>query len=219
MLSSSRIPTKKLLSCPVLGAPLPAPVLNSLTVAILCPGPSLVDDWWSNDRDDYDVIIGVNRAVLFERCHIWAAGDDFTVTRVLRAAGSTIAGKPKILTRYCAHVKMRNTLAPDPLPFEVIEIDKTREQFKRSVPPRCFSYSATMSVCYSFFVIKASRVDVYGSQLQGTADFDGGQDPDTEERRNDGRWHIERKLWKALHDTFKEKLVNRCRSRSTQTAK
>lgn len=63
-----------------------------MTVALLCPGPSLARTF---DDDFAGIRVGVNRAAVGFRCDLWAALD----YPMLRDEQDNVLGTPELLTR------------------------------------------------------------------------------------------------------------------------
>lgn len=144
-----------------------------MNAAILCPGPSLA----SAPGQPCDLRIGINRAVLHQRCDWWSMVDDypyrnyrpsyplcvFTIKETLRRLGSI--DEPTVL-----HEDLYG--------------------FAPTSPALSWStYSHSAALILAAF-LGATEIHVAGCDMAGIADFDGTTDPHN--RRDDARWKVER---------------------------
>lgn len=180
--------------------------------ALLCPGPALND---FPGREGYDLLIGVNRAACFIELDLWSAFDHYTVVEAMQDEDVPVIGNPTLLTRFCARAKLEKRGAVV-LPFDVIDIDATRERHKKTHPERCFNYSATGAAAYAMRVLKVDHLDIWGCTLEGSDDWDGGQTDVTAGHRNPGRWQNERVAWRGLHQMYRKRMVNRAQGQCPQ---
>lgn len=157
-----------------------------MTVAILCPGPSLE----KCGALSADVTIGVNRAASFVRCDYVAAVD----YPVIEKWGDGF-GDAKWLTNQSSF----DHLARQDHPFarrETVTTDWLRRNYydTRDFPWTIFSFtSALVFAAY----LGATEVDIYGADWAGESDWDGvaGAEPG---KRNDDRWRGERALFEKV---------------------
>jgi hypothetical protein len=162
-----------------------------MTYAILCPGPSLST---FADSDHEGPIITVNRSGLLYPSEVWAATD----YPMIRNNYEAVKGNPNLLTR-------RQTAADLPAfrksRFARVEIVEEIV----GVPVGLNWQDKTMTCAMIFaFVNGASKIDIYGCDWTGEADYDGvlaGED------RSESRWAKERAVYDGIVDWLKGKGV------------
>ncbi len=144
-----------------------------MKVAILCPGPSLVRTWPSEHV--YDCFLGVNRAVLAAPCDWWVAGDWMYLKET--------PAQPRI--GYCTIADVIRHIREDALiPAERLSPSAQFVAWEDLPFQRTYSTVAAFGLAAH---LGATRVDVYGDDKSGTADFDGREG----ENRGLGRWEEE----------------------------
>jgi hypothetical protein len=186
------------------------------SAAVLCPGPSLANVR-AADLIEYDALLGVNRAVERAACQWWVALDAHTfgftrpvnrpvlVTsrgtyRSLRARTPELADWPWLDCRWV-----------DPIGQHVVRWRKT---------------SMTTAIVLAA-ELGAKRIDVYGCDWDGEADWDGrtdarynrGEDKAGPDGRTiEGRWTMERRLFAELAEALAGRgaTVKRCRVQSSE---
>jgi hypothetical protein len=157
-----------------------------MIAALLCPGPSLAR---LTDLPKVDVVCCVNRAAIRWPCDVWAAIDQHLTKRIWRQ----VIGKPILLTNRLegGEVIRKGFWPVDRLAFT----DDLRTE-------RCAGWSlrsATSAVVY-LAERGAERIDVYGCDLAGDADWDGIRPSGA--IRDAGRWNDEGATWAALTQRF-----------------
>jgi hypothetical protein len=122
------------------------------SVAILCPGPSLSQTWVARTQQ-YNLVIAVNRAILFERCDWWSAGD-WTVVK-------EIAKRPSV--GICSTSESTRVMTKEPglqyVPWSDLPI-----------PHPGFSMVAALALGA---MLGAKSISVYGDDKTGDKDWDG----------------------------------------------
>lgn len=170
-----------------------------MNVALLCPGPSLLDTYRPGD---HDVTLGVNRAVLAVQCDWWVFVDWQTflenearldLSRMGIFCSGTAAeslrrhGQAGRLAQ-ARHLKL----------FE--DLDRvTREWSRWSL------YSATAGLMLAAS-LGAVAIDVYGADWTDQPDFDGHRAE--RDRRDDARWESERAVWSAVTEHLAEQGIS-----------
>lgn len=147
-----------------------------MNVALLCPGPSLS----LFDGEHEGPIVAVNRAALRHRCDFWAAMDFPLIERI----GADVLGSPMLLTS-------QETIS---------EMTKRGigwrgdVGFARDLSSYCPSslewdlFTAPTALVFAGF-IGATRIDIWGMDWKGLADFDGVE---AGENRSPERWALDR---------------------------
>lgn len=154
--------------------------------AVLCPGPSLAS-WLPRLRGggegEFDLVVAVNRTAKEWPADYWAILDAESFTDV------TPVGTPELVIPEKQYKRLTR-LVPD-----VGERFNVHLREALACPPRStfwHQWSATLAVVMAWNV-GARRIEVFGADLAGTADFDGV----TLERhdRDARRWRRERGAW------------------------
>lgn len=144
-----------------------------MRIAVLCPGPSLPRTF-KHDQP-YDVLIGVNRAVLFTSCD-WLASFDASTVKALATPGM------KVFTR-----------------ASCLPQDETLEAVAVWYPCVKLSDAGMFTACGALLLaaaLGANDIDVYGADWSDAPDFDG--------RHSEGdwrvaeRWRRERVVWDKI---------------------
>jgi hypothetical protein len=150
-----------------------------MTAALLCPGISLSR---LAALPDAHLVVAVNRAALAFPCTAWAASD-YPMIRDHHAAvrAATLLTRSQTwvdVQRFPAVAAMAPVIAED-----------------LSVPVAGWSrFTATTALGW-LAIQGVRRVDVYGADMHGTADYDGRE---AGEDRKESRWAAERTIWAAL---------------------
>ena len=174
-----------------------------MKAALLCPGPCLVE---YPGNDGYDLVIGVNRAAGFAPCDIWSMFDHFTYDQ------TQVIGTPRILTRTTAWSKLSAEIQER---HEFILVDEYRQKWRKGHPQHAWTYSATAAACMALREWGVELLEIWGCQLEGVEDFDGGQNKKTVTCRSSGRWQKERVTWRGLHGMYKRRMVNKWQTSTT----
>lgn len=148
---------------------------DTKTVAILCPGPSLLKTF--NDAMAYDIRIGVNRAAEAFRCDYWAALDVFSPTI------SSPLGSP---FWFCCPENYRTCTEADPSLLRMPHYSDERITLPKSLNWNWYTYPAALALAYD---LGATIIDVYGNDASGVVCFDGKAFPS--QHRTDARWKRE----------------------------
>ncbi len=150
-----------------------------MKVAILCPGPTLLDTWKVGNRD-YDLVLAVNRAAEVGLCDWWVAGDWICLKQY--------PGRPQVgicSQADCIRIVKSGelkTINPLPNPCEYAEWEKLPFQ-------RNYSSIAAIGLAIK---LGATDVSFYGDDKEGDKSFDG----QIAEQRGEGRW-VEERAWAA----------------------
>lgn len=152
-------------------------------VAVLCPGPSIKQTWPAGKTDNrYDILIGVNRAVLFDRVHVWAFNDP----RVF--IDHRPGYRPQLLMARSAEYKIDKAGLHDELYRHNIQhTDRIEYPLRIATGFTNYTYPTALAYCKT---LGARRVDVYGNDQTDEPDFDGKMDVGC--HRNAARWENER---------------------------
>lgn len=151
-------------------------------VALLCPGPSLIKTWIPGvTGDEYDHIIGVNRAVLHDRCTHWAFTDpDLFIDHRPNY-------RPVILHPRLAERKIDRAGLHD----ELYRHNRQTTDDMDAGCPRALSwtlYTVTAAMVYAH-TLGAVSIDLYGNDRAGVEDFDGHTGES--DNRTQQRWSSE----------------------------
>lgn len=145
-----------------------------MKAAILCPGPSIAKTWKPEMADEFDVVLGVNRAAMLG-CDWWVSGDWMYLKSVIatpRVGFCTIRDVVRIL--------IDGSLIPRLTPITAVQCIAWEDlPFQRS-------YSVVAALGLSCH-LGATEVTVFGDDKEGAADFDGT----IGENRGDSRWEEE----------------------------
>lgn len=152
-----------------------------MNVRLLCPGPSLNDyDPEFADAPLPDKIIGVNRVPACFVCDVWAA-KDWPLVRVM---ADSIIGVPLLLTGADTREAVRRHGA-----WSMVEVPIAPD-----APHQWDLFTSPMAAVWAA-MSGATRLDIYGCDLAGAADWDGTQ---AGERRTEERWTREREIWRRV---------------------
>jgi hypothetical protein len=150
-----------------------------MRVALVCPGPS-------SDRFAtaalYELAICVNRAATRFRADVWAAGD----TPMVEQYGQAVIGTPALLTSSVTASTLLNS--GKSWPGETIEHESLVSECPLTLQWDLFS--STIALVYAA-ARGATRIECYGMDWTGTADFDGVQ---AGGNRTPERWELERAI-------------------------
>ena len=172
------------------GNPTPSPA----SAAVLCPGPSLAQVTPAT-LAPYPCLLGVNRGVEVHPCHWWSAldGHTYTFTRPVN--------RPVLVCSRGTYLGLRRP-RPELADWPWLDcrwIDAAGGL--HAVPWRKTSMTTAIVLAAE---LGAARVDVYGCDWDGEADWDGRMDErynrgedrtDAGGRVIEGRWTMERRLF------------------------
>ena len=165
--------------------------MGAVNAVILCPGDSLSPALTAlhDGGIDPSFTIGVNRAVEAYPCDYWCAMDanPYRDTKP--------KGRPKYVIRWDQLRKLGDD-APDLEQARVIK--KQMDGYPRRVDYSSYSMLAAIAFAAEQ---GAARIDIYGSDWDGTGDWDGWEHPQPH-RRNEKRWGKERRLFNELKDYY-----------------
>jgi hypothetical protein len=153
-----------------------------MLVHLLCPGPSLAAYAAPTPRP---LTIAVNRAALRFQCDWWAACD----YPMVRDNRRHVLGAPAVCT-----AKQQFWKFPE-LVGVCIEDDLWPKWRMPGANPggySLYSFSAAMILALH---VGATRLDVFGADWKGTADYDGAQ---AGENRSDDRWATEARFFAEM---------------------
>lgn len=154
-------------------------------IAVLCPGPSLRT--FPAVRHRYDLRIGVNRAVGHVPCDYWVMLDAPVFERVCPL------GFPRVMSPMSQwrEVLGKASLSAAARKHQHMVPESVRASLPREVV-RWESWSSTAAVALAYHM-GATRIDCYGMDWEGKADFDGATHPT--DCRDADRWRRERKCF------------------------
>lgn len=170
-----------------------------MNVSILCPGPSLCQE---NNFDD--VIIGINRAAIMRAVDYWVAldwvngiGDGGIINWHKR-----VLGFPDIVTSIDSRDSLKRRGFSWPASILSIEeswkiLDPTKYRFSL--------YSATSAIVYAVY-LGATKINIYGMDMQGTKDADGIE---AGSNRSDERWKMESEILHNVINAFPQIEIKR----------
>src|SRR5688572_402783 len=179
-----------------------------MQIAILSPGPSLPQFSGAPDA----TTIGVNRAATLFACD-WLAAIDYTL---IEKYSSSFLGSPKWLTNQNSF----EHFARQDHPWgrrEHVTTDWLRRNY---LDTRQFSwtlYSFTSALVFAAY-LGATRVDIYGADFAGVADWDGEQPVDHPDMRNQQRWDGERKLYERIKGWMEQRGIEVVRHERQETS-
>jgi hypothetical protein len=155
-----------------------------LNAAVVCPGPSAAHVT-AGLLTGYDWRIAVNRAVLmpFDWSY-WAATDDRIPATY----------RPAVVPRlFTMQESVRKLAVNRVLPDDVLSRAVLYETVKRDMPGGWALFTMTAAMVLGAW-LGAKRIDVYGYDGQGTADYDGHEyqfkDEEAAVTRTPQRWEI-----------------------------
>lgn len=158
--------------------------------AVLCPGPSLTQAWAAR-KHQHQATIGVNRAPFAVPVDWWCGLDDIW--------NKWTPAPPPPRVGYCGAVASLTGSAAALIPRDGLAAVVT------GAPEGCPSFTALAAVAFAFEVLKADKVDVYGCDLAGEADFDGLVEKAN--NRTEQRWKEERDGWAILRKRYGRRLT------------
>jgi len=171
------------------------------TAAVVCPGPS--SEMFVTAGQDYDVVIGVNRVVLWYPVDYWSCADLHTFRWVIEQGGP--AGdppcRPKIVCKRAIHQAIRNKFWGE---LEKFPFYPVGEIVFNDTNLRWAKFSAHVSIALAVH-LGCRKIDCYGMDWSGTADADGFTDG--RQIRTPERWGHERKRFEALVDVLEKRNV------------
>lgn len=149
-------------------------------VAVLCSGSSIE---LYPGGDEYDAVIGVNRAATRHRCDYWVCIDG--PAAVLKIPGAKVIGEPVVLESW-----------------KRTENAKFRVMFIKGIPGYTTSWGNKSSLAAVAFAIRlgAEEIDCYGMDWEGSCDWDGRYT----QNRSNGRWSSERSMVELMQKEAKE---------------
>jgi hypothetical protein len=151
-------------------------------IAVLCPGPSLLT---FKELDAYDVRIGVNRAAEAVRCDYWVALDVHTAGITLPQGQPVVVNTPDTHSQMCSEFPYVSRLGHMSLASLRLDCSK-----REPINWRRFGLTVAMVLGAQ---LGADRVDCFGVDWHGQADFDGSRH--IRNRRSESRWQREQRLW------------------------
>ena len=155
-----------------------------MSAAVLCPGPSLTRRLPA--PGEFDVTIGVNRAVQFARCDYWAMLDGHTFGIVTR-----ILGSPKLI---CTHGTFARLAREKPAARALGYLDSGEISVPdHQAPWRKWTMTTAIAAAAH---LGAKRIEVRGADWDGTTDWDGYHDQ--HQSRTPERWAREAEDFAAL---------------------
>jgi hypothetical protein len=151
-----------------------------MNVTILSCGPSL-----SAYTGEDGITIGINRAVERFVCDYWCIGDwqTFTYYKPL--------GSPQVTTSEAGAFGLRKKAGVEVASALVWESLNGPDRGKCNWP--CFSATAALVVAAN---LRATRIDCFGCDMVGRADFDGVVPASV--NRDEERWRRERVIWQQV---------------------
>ncbi|HSZ58519.1 MAG TPA: hypothetical protein VK797_22825 [Tepidisphaeraceae bacterium] len=163
--------------------------MNPPTAAILCPGTSLSATSPIGFGADV-IVIAVNRASAFFPADVWAAGD----YPLIEAERAHVRGMPELLTTEGAIEHLRQT--DKPWPWRVLPSFESLDPHCQGAGgvPQWRVFTAIAACVYAEF-IGCKRIEVFGADWQGEADFDGVK---AGGNRSPERWRLERNIFENL---------------------
>jgi len=173
------------------------PTPDPASAAVLCPGPSLAAVT-PETLAAYDALLGVNRAVERAPCHWWAMLDThtFTFTRPVN--------RPVLVSSRGTYRSLR---AQRPELADWPWLDCRWIDAAGGLHAVLWRKTSMTTAIVLAAELGARRIDVYGCDWEGEADWDGrtderynrGEDrPGEGGRTVEGRWTMERKLFAEL---------------------
>ena len=132
-----------------------------MKIAILSPGPSLK---LFPTKNDYDILVGVNRAANYIDCDYLSIYNDFNWEYI------NTNNKPIILTQTWEYCRMIDN-------FGLIGLDNKRYKIENMVWPDIDGVEhLSFTVAIVFAINKSNKgsvIDCYGNDFKGNEDFDG----------------------------------------------
>lgn len=176
---------------------------DGANIAILCPGPSLTATWLEHlptVAEPYATILGVNSVV--EACHLdwWVFADAdtfpyyqpyrdhrphcFTLRAMLDRLLGHRKGGPVVIER----VKQFQFLCEDQFAVDLLDESDWK------------TLSMCMAIVLATELLQAGRIDCYGADWRGSAQWDGPQRTPISGGRTEYRWQNEQHKWGILSD-------------------
>ena len=147
--------------------------------AVLCPGPSLVETYAPREGE-FQLVIGVNRAVGRFRCHSWVMLDARTFRLVVPVGQPVIVASRAVYKLACAS-------NPDAVRHAFLA---HRPGLVPTDEVRWNAFGSTTAIELAAR-LGARQIDVFGMDMAGDKDFDGycddRQDRTTERWAREGR--------------------------------
>jgi hypothetical protein len=152
-----------------------------MTVAVLCPGPSL---WKFQDEPScrFDKIIGVNRAACFTECDYWVFLDQRNMRPVVPMGDPEIVNGPNI-----------NAM------LRVPRLEPGKE-YEKTCPWRC--YSSTSAIMVAARHLGARHIVCFGVDHAGSDEWD--LDTSVPNNRSPERWAGEIPVWQRLKQALSD---------------
>jgi hypothetical protein len=154
-----------------------------MRIALLSCGQSL-----NPYKGDAQFAIGVNRAVERFKCDLWCFGDwqTFGMFRPL--------GKPGVTTSADSLFGLYKKF-PEAKRLPAVVWSELDGPERRLCNWPCFSATAALVVAAN---LRATRIDCFGCDMVGRADFDGVVPASV--NRDEDRWRRERVIWQQVAD-------------------
>lgn len=154
-----------------------------MNAAILCPGPSLAS---LSTVPAADLVIGVNRAALRFACTDWCCCDLPAIEQWHESVIDGQRGAPTLISGMEAVDNLRDRKVI--WRGEVFDRRRMLDYCPHEINWVMFSF--TTAIVYAGYR-EAKRIDIYGCDWKGTADFDGAE---AGKNRSDERWELERAI-------------------------
>ena len=164
------------------------------SAAILCPGPSLAGMLGRPFRQEYDLLIGVNRAVEAFECDYWVALD-------VRTFGMTSPLGTPILVASRRHYKRVTHEWPEARRFQHLD----HHSLKVPQLTSTWTTKGLLTAIVLAFTRDAQVIDCYGVDWAGVQDFDGKTFP--KQIRTPKRWEKEAQQFEQLRTALGERGV------------
>ena len=166
-----------------------------MKAAIVAPGESL--RFWHGTMCGckacvpYDLVLAVNRAILacWGECTHWVFLDAYTCQMAVNAGAGYLG--PRCVTTLrewdlvCARYRYMKAC-------QFVDRDRF-EKLPAELEWRVYTVTTAVAAAVE---LGARRIDCYGVDQKGTADWDGFTD--ARQRRNPRRWERERRIWTAV---------------------
>jgi hypothetical protein len=165
-----------------------------MNACVLCPGPSLGRFLGDPSRPQYDLTIGVNRAVEAISCDYWVALDTCTFGLTM------VVGKPMLVTGK-GHYRQMCRRWPAAEEFEHLDLMGLTT---KHLPSRWRTKSFLTAIVLAY-TKGATEIDCYGVDWKGSADFDGRTFP--EQKRTEKRWAKESRSFEELKAALRRRGV------------
>lgn len=162
-----------------------------MNAIILCPGPSLPKTYAGQGAD---LLVGVNRAAVAFPVGVWCAMD----YPLVQQAMADVQGTPLLVTSATGF----DTLSQHKTPWRGQAETPTEKMMNycQHAMQWCM-FSATTALIYCGWK-GAKRIDIYGADMIGTADWDGKE---AGKNRREERWRCERQIWNNNANWLRER--------------